>query len=166
VIVRKVAVALGVLVLVASGTYVFVYLYRWEWNRALFAAALFIATEVALGLAWVLERVRALTEAVDRLQHADPEVRERLRESRPPGRQPFAWLAPNAERLEVFVPILMGAGVALSALAWLVERLARATAGPTLERALAARLRTMALPEGGLVPARVDGRTAPVVDLR
>ena len=162
---RKVAVALGVLVLVASGTYVFVYLYRWEWNRAMFAASLFVATEVALGLAWVMERLRGLADAVDRLQHADPEVRARLRESRPPARRPFAWLAPNADRMDVFVPILMGAGVVLSALAWLVERIARATAGPTLERALAARLQAIALPESGLVPARVV-ESRRVVDLR
>jgi hypothetical protein len=163
-VMRRVAVALGVVVLVASGTYVFVYLYRWEWNRAMFAAALFIATEVALGLTWVMERLRGLTDAVERLQQADPQVQERLRESRPPAKRHFAWLAPNADRMEVFVPILMGAGVALSALAWLVEKVARATAGPTLERALAARLRTMALPEGGLLPARPV--EPPVVDLR
>ncbi|HEX2038366.1 MAG TPA: hypothetical protein VHF47_01395 [Acidimicrobiales bacterium] len=161
---RRVAYGLGLVVLLASGTYVFVYLYRWEWNRALFAAALFIATEVAMGLAWVLERLRGLADAVDRLQRADPEVQERLRESRPPGRRHFAWLAPNAERMDVFVPILMGAGVVLSALAWAVEKLARATARPTLERALAARLRTMSLPEGGLVPARAGEPV--VVDLR
>ena len=35
------------------GAYVFVYLYRWEWNRALFAGVLFVAAEVALGLARV-----------------------------------------------------------------------------------------------------------------
>lgn len=161
---RRVAAGLGVVVLVASGTYVFVYLYRWEWNRALFAAALFIATEVALGLAWLMDRVRGLTDAVERLQQADPEVRARVRESRPPARRPFAWLTPNIDRMDVFVPILMGAGVVLSALAWLVERVARATAGPTLERALAARLRSIALPDGGLVPARVA--ESPIVDLR
>ena len=162
---RRVAMALGVVVLVASGTYVFVYLYRWEWNRALFCAALFIATEVALGMTWLMERLRGLTDAVNRLQSADPEVLARVRETRPPARRPFAWLAPNADRMDVFVPILMGAGVVLSALAWLVERLARATAGPTLERALAARLRSIALPESGLVPARVV-ESPRIVDLR
>jgi hypothetical protein len=160
---RRFAVTLGVIVLLASGTYVFVYLYRWEWNRALFAAALFIATEVALGLAWVMERLRSLTEAVERLQRVDPATMERLREARPPARRPFAWLAPRADRFEVFVPILMGAGVVLSGLAWLVERVARKTAGPTLERALATRLRTLALPRGGFLPPREDSS---VLDLR
>lgn len=160
---RRFAVALGIVVLLASGTYVFVYLYRWEWNRALFAAALFIATEVALGLAWVMERLRSLSDAVSRLQRADPATLERVRETRPPARRPFAWLAPHTDRFDVFVPILMGAGVVLSGLAWVVERLARATAGPTLERALAARLGALALPPGGLLPAREDSS---VLDLR
>ena len=160
---RRFAVALGVVVLLASGTYVFVYLYRWEWNRALFAAALFIATEVALGLAWVMERLRQLTDAVDRLQRADPNTLSRVREARPPGRRHFAWLAPQADRFDVFVPILMGAGVVLSGLAWVVEKLARSTAGPTMERALAARLGALALPRDGFLPPRQDSS---ILDLR
>jgi hypothetical protein len=53
----------------------------------------------------------------------------------------------------VFVPVLMGMGVVASALAWVIERLARATARPALERRLAARLAPLSWPDGGLVRA-------------
>jgi hypothetical protein len=51
----------------------------------------------------------------------------------------------------VFLPILLGAGVLASAAAWAVESLARATAGPALERRLAYRLAAFDLPAGGLL---------------
>ena len=51
---------------------------------------------------------------------------------------------------------LIGMGVVASGLAWLVERLARATAGPALERGLASRLAPLAWPTGGLVPETGD----------
>jgi hypothetical protein len=54
------------------------------------------------------------------------------------------------------VPVLIGMGVVASGLAWLVERLARATAGPALERGLAARLTALSWPAGGLVPDSTD----------
>jgi hypothetical protein len=78
----------------------------------------------------------------------------RLRESAPPPRPVFAWLAPD--RTGVFLPILLGAGVLASALAWVVEGLARATARPVLEERLASRLGALALPAGGLLgPASI-----------
>jgi hypothetical protein len=58
----------------------------------------------------------------------------------------------------VFLPVLLGAGVLVSAVAWLIEHLARATVSPTLERRLAVRLDTLALPPGGL-------RGEPVADV-
>ena len=84
-----------------------------------------------------------------------------LAATRPAGRDHFAWLRPN-DRFGVFVPVLMGAGVVMSGLAWLVERLARMTAGPVLERRLAREITTLTiqLDESGLVPAPVDSRTA------
>ncbi len=150
---RRLGAALGLVVLCSSGFYVFVYLYRWEWNRALFAAALFIATEVALIGAVVVQRLAAMASLLDQLRHrpVDPLVLARLQETTPPRRDHFAWMAPRRDDLGVFVPVLMGAGVVLSAVAWAVERLAGATARPALERGLAARLSVLSLPEGGLV---------------
>jgi hypothetical protein len=145
----RIAGLLGAVVLLATGLYFFVYLWRWEWNRALIAGLLFVATEVALVGATLLDRVRRID---DRLRSPDPAVLGRIRESGPPPRDHFEWLSPRPDRMGVFVPVLIGIGVVASGLAWAVEHLARATARPVLERALASRLRPLAWPAGGLVP--------------
>ena len=156
---RRIAVLLGVTVLAATAVYFFVYLWRWEWNRALIAGLLFLATQVAIATATVLNRLHVLSE---RLSSADPAVLGRIRESAPPLRNHFEWLSPRSSRMGVFVPVLIGMGVVASGLAWLVERLARATAGPVLERSLAGRLGPLAWPAGGLVPD--DGDPLAVLD--
>jgi hypothetical protein len=144
------------LTLAASGAYVFVYLYRWEWNRALMSSALFIAAEVAL-VAMVLGRrlggiERRLDERPGLERH---QITTRLRESAPPPRVRFEWLS-RPDQMNVFVPVLLGAGVLLSGLAWLVERLARATARPVAERHLAGRLERLRLPANGFVDTGPD----------
>lgn len=144
---RRPALALGIVVLGVSGVYVFVYLYRWEWNRALFCLGLFVAVEVAMGVGVVLSRLKGMSERIDR------GVLARIEESAPPPSRPFAWLTDdNVGRTAIFVPVLMGAGIVLSGVAWLVERLASATAGPVLERGLARQLSALSLPDS-LVPA-------------
>lgn len=154
-IARRVAVMLGLVVLGFSGLYVFVYLYRWEWNRALFCLGLFVAVEVALGLGLVLSRLNRLTERVGALGHVDPDVLARIQETGPAPSRPFAWLGPEeAGKTAVFVPVLMGAGLALSGIAWLVERLASATAKPVMEHGLARRLSVFSLPDELVPPAR------------
>ncbi len=144
----RIAGLLGVVVMLATALYFFVYLWRWEWNRALIAGVLFIATEVAMATATVLNRLRGVT---DKLAAPDPSVLARIRESAPPPRDHFEWLSPKSGQMGVFVPVLIGMGVVASGLAWLVERLARVTAGPVLERGLAGRLGALAWPSGGLV---------------
>ncbi len=134
---------IGLIVLLASGLYFFVYLWRWEWNRALVAGVLFIAAEVGLATVVVLDRIRKLGV------QARPETVARIHETAPPPRDHFAWLRPRDE-LGVFVPVLMGVGAVVSAVAWVVERLARASAGPALERGLAGRLAPISWPEVGL----------------
>lgn len=163
-ITRRIGTALAAMTLAGSGVYLFVYLYRWEWNRALMAGVFVLAAQLALSTTAILTRLRAL-EAVRPAEapRPRPPVLARVREAAPPRRDHFAWMQPSTERLGVFVPILMGAGFVLSGLAWVVERLAGRTAGPALERGLAARLSVFALPEAGLVPARAtrgDGRLA------
>lgn len=149
----RIAAALGGTMLFFTALYFFVYLWRWEWNRALIAGVLFVATEVAMGCAIVLSRLRRIE---DRMPAPDPAVLARIRETAPPAHDHFEWLSPKSGRLGVFVPVLIGMGVVASGLAWLVERLARATAGPALERGLAARLTALAWPAGGLVPDKRD----------
>jgi hypothetical protein len=145
----RIARVLGAAMLFATGLYFFVYLWRWEWNRALIAGILFVATEVAMATATILDRLH-------RLSAADPAVLARIKETAPPAHDHFEWLSPRSDRLGVFVPVLIGMGVVASGLAWLVERIARATAGPALERGLAARLSALAWPAGGLVPDERD----------
>jgi hypothetical protein len=57
----------------------------------------------------------------------------------------------EAQQTNVFVPVLLGAGVVLSALAWVVDRIARLTAVPTMERGLARKLSHLQPPPGGLL---------------
>lgn len=145
--------------LACAGGYVFVYLWRWEWHRALVAGVLFLGAEVALVGALVLERLRRIEDRVDALAASDAaavsQVQSRLAEHAPPPREPFAWLAPDDGRLGVFVPLLLGAGVLLSGLAWVVERLARATAGPLLERRVAVAFAPLTVPPGVFTPTPV-----------
>lgn len=155
---QRLARLLAAVVLLTSGAYFFVYLWRWEWNRAVIAGILFLAAEIALGTSMVLARLPAgrgwERGATGTTTGPDPEVVARLRETAPPPHSSFAWLRPRGDQMGVFVPVLMGMGVVASALAWVVERLARRTAGPALERRLAARLSVLSWPPAGLVPTR------------
>jgi hypothetical protein len=160
---RRLAYATLIVALVASGFYVFVYLVRWEWNRALIAGVFFIGAEVALIGAALYEKLRAIERRV--AQTGSPRTLERVQEAAPEPHNHFAWLTENRGDLSVFVPVLMGAGLIVSGLAWLVERLSRATAQPVLEHRLAARMAPLALPVGGLMGApspavKADGTAA------
>jgi hypothetical protein len=163
-------------VLVGSGAYLFIYLYRWEWNRAHTAGVFLIVAEIAL-VAMVLDaRISRLESRVSNQRkdgtnerhesrnRRSPEiVRMHIRDVPPRSRSHFAWLRPDSSSTNVFVPALMGAGIVMSGLAWLIERLGRATAKPALENDLARRLGPLWYDaREGLVPApatasRVDG---------
>jgi hypothetical protein len=158
---RRLGSALATATLIGAGGYLFVYLYRWEWNRAMIAGLFMLVAEVALATTAIIGRLRAIEERLDRrspVPGAATRVAEQLHEHAPEQRDHFAWLRPGgADRLGVFVPVLMGAGALLSGLAWLIERFARHTAGPHLEHNLARRLARIAVPEDGLLgrtPAR------------
>ena len=162
---RRIAHLLIVVVLITSGTYLMVYLYRWEWNRALVSGVFFLTAEVALAGSMILRRMRDMEARIEhRLdQHerhqaaalgSNPAVLERLRETAPQPGSPFSWLEDTTQgRMGVFVPVLLGAGVVLSGLAYIVERLAGATAGAAMEKGLARRMGALALPAGGLLAA-------------
>jgi hypothetical protein len=147
---------LGGATLAASGAYTFIYLYRWEWNRALMSAAIFVAAEVAVMGSLLAQRLKVISQRLDAQEapaSATHAVRlERIRASAPPARTNFAWLS-RPEQMNVFVPVLMGAGVLLSGVAWIVERLARATMAPVAERGLATQLDGLSLPAHGFVTA-------------
>ncbi|HZB71945.1 MAG TPA: hypothetical protein VE395_07400 [Acidimicrobiales bacterium] len=151
-------------VLVGSGAYVFIYFYRWQWNMALVAGLLFIATEMALVASVLLRRLQSLEDRLDELQRRPvpaeaPAALEAIEASAPPRKDRFAWL--SGSRTSVFIPVLLGAGVLLSGVATVVERLAGATARPVLEHRLAFRLQPLALPAGGLLGAAGAGAVLP-----
>jgi hypothetical protein len=137
---RRIGLAVLFAVMLASAWYVFVYLYRWEWNRALVSGLIFLAAEIGLLAALVLDRLANLGRRVDSIDRArlDERALRRLREHAPEPARPFAWL--DRSQTNVFVPVLLGAGVVLSALAWLVDRVARLTAVPSMERGLVHKL--------------------------
>jgi hypothetical protein len=154
---RLIRALLGGVTLAASGTYTFVYLYRWEWNRALMSAAIFIAAEVAVMGSLLAQRLKVLSDRIDGQEApAAPTphtVRlDRIRSTAPPARANFAWVS-RPDQMNVFVPVLMGAGVLLSGVAWLVERVARVTVTPVAERGLAQQLDGLTLPSHGFVTA-------------
>ncbi len=135
----------GIGTLLAGLAYMVVSLSRWEWNRALFFGLIVLIAEVALATALVL---RKLT----RIEHArvlDPDIARILRETRPPSADRFAWM--KEPGLNVFITFLVGGGVILSALAWLVDRIASRTATADGEARLAARLTAISYPRGGLL---------------
>jgi hypothetical protein len=164
---RRLALLGGAASAAACAAYTIIYLYRWEWHRALMAAAFLVVTEVALATVTILRKLAALDQRLDAMTAAAPpapanDVLNRVREAAPPPRPVFAWLSPQGTT-NVFLPILLGAGVLASAAAWAVEALARATARPVLERRLATRLGALTLPAGGLLrpaPAAVAGAAA------
>ena len=152
---KKLSWLIGALSLLGTGGYLFVYVYRWEWHRALLVGVLFLACLVALSAALVLRRLGRLEE---RLSAAPPAagtdlVRRRLREA-PVEDRPFPWLrAEDLERTHVFIPILLGGGVVVSAIAWAVERVAGSSARAGVEADLADDLRAVVYPTDPLVPA-------------
>lgn len=151
---KKVAWLAAVVTLAATGSYIFVYLYRWEWHRALIVAMLFIAAEVAVSCSLVIRCVGKLDARlqIDRGQRApvDPDIVERIRAAAP-RRDHFPWLEAPVDRVGVFIPVLLGSGIAVSTVAWVVERLAGRTVEPSMERGLARQLSDMSFPKEGLV---------------
>jgi hypothetical protein len=159
---RRLARLLTVVSLVMSGLYLFVYLYRWEWNRALIAGVFFLGAEIALATSLILAR---LPVAGARAQAPPPAAPVRPEAEPEPGWQPFAWLAPLArgESFGVFVPVLLGAGVVLSTLAFAVERLAAAVTGGARRPGAPPQPAELRLPAGEyshrrVVPAAPAGR--------
>jgi hypothetical protein len=71
-------------------------------------------------------------------------------------RDHFAWLRAAPSRTSVFIPVLLGAGVLLSAAAWLVERVARASGSGTVDLSHSEVLSPLFVPSTPLVgPAGV-----------
>lgn len=138
----------------STGVYLIVYLYRWQWNRALICGVLFLATEVLVIARLILQRLRSIEERVAAADTAAGQrVQVHLLETRPEPVDRFAWLRESVTHTNVFLPVLLGAGVLASAVAWAVEGVARRTAQPAMERTLVGALRPLAFPTGGFLIA-------------
>jgi hypothetical protein len=145
--VKIIAWLAGIGTLVMGGVYMVVSLNRWEWNRALFFGLIVVIAEIGLATGLVLRRLARLSYE----QKADPAVARILRETRPPSPDRFAWLRDSGQGLNVFITFLVGGGVILSAIAWVVDRIASNTSSPAGEEALARQLESISYPSGGLV---------------
>ena len=148
----------GLATLVTAALYMVVSLNRWEWNRALFFGLIVLIAEIALATGLVLRKLGQLTLRL----HADPDVHDIIRDARPAPRDRFAWLHETSKRTNVFITFLVGGGVLLSGLAWLVDRLAAASTTPHGEAKLARLLTPISYPAGGLL---VDDTTALAQDV-
>jgi hypothetical protein len=145
--VKTIAWLAGIGTMAAGLAYMVVSLNRWEWNRALFFGLIVVIAEVGLATGLVL---RKLTD-VQRSREVDPAVLATLRETRPGSPDRFAWLKQSSSRTNVFITFLVGGGVLLSAMAWIVDRVASKTSTPRGEEQLAADLRAIRYPSGGLL---------------
>ena len=147
---KKIAWLVGVATLLVAGGYSIVSLNRWEWTRALYFGLVFLVAEVGLAAAVILRKLGEMQADSHSRGDVDPEVLARLRETRPSPER-FEWLNPVSGRTNVFITFLVGGGVLLSGLAWLVDKVAAGTTTPAGEERLAAQLGRIQYPRGGLL---------------
>jgi hypothetical protein len=146
--VKIIAWLAGVGTMLAGLVYMVVSLNRWEWNRALFFGLIVLIAEVALATGLVL---RKLGEIKPKRPDVDPALLAVLRDTRPPSPDRFAWLKAGNGHSNVFITFLVGGGIVLSALAWLVDRIASNTSTVAGEERLAVELGPISYPRGGLL---------------
>jgi hypothetical protein len=146
--VKIIAWLAGIGTLLAAALYMIVSLSRWEWNRALFFGLIVLIAEVGLATGLVLRRLARLEHVSSRV---DPAVANIIREARPPSPDRFAWLRESNQNLNVFITFLIGGGVMLSGIAWVVDRVASKSSSPAGEERLGRQLNPISYPSGGLL---------------
>jgi hypothetical protein len=146
--VKIIAWLAGLGTLLAGGGYMIVSLNRWEWNRALFFGLIFLIAEVGLATGLVLRRLARLEYTSSKV---DPAVARVLRETRPASPDRFAWLRESASGLNVFITFLVGGGVLISGIAWVVDKMASKSTNPMGEERLGRQLNAISYPTGGLL---------------
>jgi hypothetical protein len=140
-----------VITLVVAGVLAGQALYAWEWTRAVWMTVGFVAVEVALVGVLVLGRLRDLSARLEAERDRDSTHR-RLTRSRPSSPDQFAWLQESVGRTNVFVTMLVGGGVIVSGVLWVIDQFARRSAASNQDGRLADDLRSIAPPRDGLVP--------------
>lgn len=147
---KKLVWLFAVLTFVAAAVYSVVSLDRWEWTRALYFGLVVLVAEIGLATGLILRKLSHLEQGQDSERD---EIRGVLRSSRVPHRR-FHWLSPDevTSRTNVFVTMLVTGGIVVSALAWVLDRLAANTTTSLKERRLAGELTAIAYPSDGLLP--------------
>ena len=146
---KKVSLLALLLTLALSAMWTAVSLYRWEWTRALWMTIVFVGAEVALIGIMVLQRIRSLEERIEDSRQA---VATHRRADGIPATDRFEWLRESTNRANVFVTVFLGGGVLVSAVLWVVDKLAGRSVVSSQQRKLAASLRGIAFPVSGFVP--------------
>jgi hypothetical protein len=144
---RSVAWLTGTATLIAGAIYMIVSLNRWEWNRALFFGLIVLIAEVGLATGLVLRKLGR--QARD--QPYDPTIRGIIAESRPATPNRFRWMQDSTRELNVFITFLVGGGVVISGIAWMVDKVASKTSTPAGEIRLTRQLEMISYPRGGLL---------------
>ena len=137
----------GIGTLLMGALYMVVSLNRWEWNRALFFGLIVLIAEVGLATGLVLRRLARMEYRM----RVDPTVAKILRETRPPSPDRFAWLREKSGDLNVFITFIIGGGVIISGIAWIVDRIASKSSSPQGEQRLGRELQSISYPSGGLL---------------
>jgi hypothetical protein len=134
--------------------YTVISLNRWEWNRALFFGLVMVVAEVGLGTGLVLRKLDRMEESAE--QRERTEVKGVLQDTRVAPHR-FEWLAPEevVSRSNVFITMLVGGGVVLSGLAWVLDKLAARTTTSLEEGRLAGDLTRISYPQDGLLPDEI-----------
>lgn len=150
----KLGWAIGAVTVIGSGVYFFLYLARWEWHRGLIAGVVLVAAEVALATAMIIRAIHGKSTTpepgIERLPM------QKLAASVPRDPHDFKWLGPG-DRYGVFIPVLLSGGVIMSAVGWVVEKVAGGASGGSRQEA---DLQAIGLPEGGLVPSTAEARAS------
>jgi hypothetical protein len=160
--VKIIAWVAGTFTLVGSAIYMIVSLNRWEWNRALFFGLLVLIAEVALAAGLILRKVAQQGQT----QPYDPVIHGIVRDSRPATPNRFRWMQDGARDLNVFITFLVGGGVVISGIAWVVDKIASKTSTPAGEVRLTRQLEVISYPRGGLLvdDVTVLAQDVPVAD--
>jgi hypothetical protein len=137
----------GVAAAGAAGYFV-IYLYRWQWQRAILCGVVLLIVGLMLLGIVLWGRLARIEERIRESDRRQQDVLAQLRQTRTREQgDRFRWLEDPASRTYVFVPVLMVTGVVLSGIAWLVQRIASATARPAADRRLAGQLSVLAAPD-------------------
>ena len=138
----------GIGTLLGGAIYMIVSLNRWEWNRALFFGLIVLIAEVGLATALLH---RKLTH-IDRAPSYQHEMLAALRDTRPEPPDRFAWLKEATRgQSNVFITFIVGGGLIIAGIAWVVDHVAARTSTTLAEERLAAELQSIAYPAGGIV---------------